>query len=58
VLFRSRRSRLRFSNLRVIWRGRNYYASGAPEKEVGSGDTLAAIQAAVNEAAFAFLHEE
>jgi hypothetical protein len=47
-----------FSKLRLVWRGKNYYASGAPEKEIGAGATLAAIQAAVTESAFAFVHEE
>src|SRR6266404_846846 len=50
--------RVSFSNLRLVWRGRNYYATGAPEKEIGSGATLAAIQSAVNETAFAFTREE
>jgi hypothetical protein len=47
-----------FSNLRLVWRGKNYYASGAPEKEIGSGPTLAVIQAAVADSAFSFLREE
>jgi CRISPR-associated protein Csm3 len=50
--------RVSFSTLRLVWRGRNYYASGAPEKEIAAGATLAAIQTAVNEAAFAFIKEE
>src|ERR1044071_3088440 len=50
--------RVRFADLRLVWRGRNYYATGAPEKEIGSGATLAAIQSAVNETAFAFTREE
>jgi CRISPR-associated protein Csm3 len=50
--------RVSFSKLRLAWRGRNYYASGAPEKEIGAGPQLAAIQAAVTESAFAFLREE
>jgi CRISPR-associated protein Csm3 len=50
--------RVSFSKLRLVWRGKNYYASGAPEKEIGAGATLAAIQAAVTESAFAFVHEE
>jgi CRISPR-associated protein Csm3 len=50
--------RVRFSNMRLVWRGRNYYASGAAEKEVGAGATLAAIQTAVNDSGFAFLREE
>jgi hypothetical protein len=44
--------------LRLVWRNKNYYASGAPEKEIGTGATLAAIQAAVTQAAFSFVREE
>ena len=40
--------RVSFSNLRLVWRSKNYYATGAAEKEISSGATLAAIQAAVN----------
>jgi hypothetical protein len=47
-----------FSKLRVVWRGKNHYATGAPEKEIGAGATLAAIQAAVAASAFSFLREE
>ena len=50
--------RVSFSKLRLVWRGRNHYASGAPEKEIGAGATLAAIQTAVKESAFSFLREE
>ncbi len=50
--------RIRFSGLRLLWRGKNYYASGAPEKEVATGATLGDIQSAVTEAAFSFLNEE
>jgi CRISPR-associated protein Csm3 len=50
--------RVSFSGLRLVWRNKNYYATGAAEKEIGSGATLAAIQAAVNESAFAFVREE
>src|ERR1700720_3000353 len=50
--------RVRFANLRLAWRGKSYYASGAAEKEIGAGATLGAIQQAVNEAAFAFIREE
>jgi CRISPR-associated protein Csm3 len=50
--------RVSFSGLRLAWRGKSYYASGAAEKEIGAGATLGAIQQAVNEAAFAFIHEE
>src|SRR5579884_1372775 len=49
--------RVSFSKLRLVWRGRSYYASGAPEKELASEATLAAIQATVTEAAFGFIGE-
>jgi len=50
--------RVGFANLRLVWRGRGYYASGAAEKEIAAGATVGAIQAAVNESAFGFLREE
>src|SRR5580692_5832607 len=50
--------RVSFSGLRLAWRGKSYYASGAAEKEIGAGATLGAIQQAVHEAAFAFVHED
>jgi CRISPR-associated protein Csm3 len=50
--------RVSFSRLKLVWRGKNYYASGAAEKEIASGANLGAIQSAVNESAFAFLREE
>src|SRR5580692_11365252 len=49
--------RVSFSGLRLAWRGKSYYASGAAEKEIAAGATLDAIQQAVNEAAFAFIQE-
>ena len=50
--------RISFAGLRLVWRGRNYYASGAPEKEVAAGATVGAIQTAVNESAYTFMREE
>src|ERR1035441_10391252 len=50
--------RVSFSNLRLVWRNKNYYATGAAEKEISSGATLAAIQAAVNQSVFSFVREE
>ncbi len=50
--------RVSFSNLRLVWRGRNHYAAGAAEKEIGAGPTLAAIQTAVNDSGYSFLREE
>src|SRR3954447_10509973 len=50
--------RVSFANLRLVWRGRGYYASGAAEKEIAAGATVGAIQSAVNESAFSFIREE
>jgi CRISPR-associated protein Csm3 len=47
--------RVSFANLKLVWRGKDYYATGAAEKEVAAGATVGAIQAAVNEAAFGFI---
>jgi CRISPR-associated protein Csm3 len=50
--------RVRFANLRLVWRNRAYYGSGAPEKELQSGTDLAALQAFVTETGSSFLREE
>jgi len=44
---------VRFDSLRLSWRGRSYYAAGAPEKELLSGADLAAVQALVSKPEFA-----
>jgi hypothetical protein len=41
-----------------VWRGKSYYATGAEEKEIAAGATLAVIQKAVADSAFAFAKEE
>jgi len=41
--------RVRFDNLKMTWRGKNYYASGAAEREIATGADLAALQAKVQE---------
>jgi CRISPR-associated protein Csm3 len=46
--------RVSFANLRLAWRGKDYYATGADEKEIASGATLAGIQKTVADSAFAF----
>jgi CRISPR-associated protein Csm3 len=43
--------RVRFANLKLTWRGREYYASGAPEAELITGADIAAVQALANDAA-------
>jgi CRISPR-associated protein Csm3 len=50
--------RVSFANLKLVWRGKSYYASGAAEKEISSSANLAGIQQAVNESAYAFIREE
>src|SRR5580700_10452267 len=50
--------RVRLANLKLTWRGKNYYASGAAQKDLGAGVDLAALQTGFQDAAFAFLHEE
>lgn len=49
--------RVSFSDLRLVWRGRGYYAQGAAEKEIAAGSTVGAIQGAVNEAGYGFISE-
>src|SRR6266496_2718940 len=50
--------RVSFANLRVVWRGKGYYSTGAEEKEIAAGATLGAIQKAVNDSAFSFVEQE
>ena len=41
--------RVSFANLRLVWRGRDYYASGAPEQEIVTGAHSGALQAKISE---------
>ena len=41
--------RVSFDNLKLVWRGRDFYASGADEREVASGADLAGLRAKVEE---------
>src|SRR5579863_6025393 len=41
--------RVRFGNLKLTWRGKDYYASGAAEQELITGADLAALQSKVQE---------
>ena len=45
--------RVALSNLKVVWRGRGFYASGAAEQELLSGAGLAGLQSLVGGADFA-----
>jgi CRISPR-associated protein Csm3 len=36
--------RVRFGDLKLVWRGKDYYASGAAEREIASGADLAGLQ--------------
>src|SRR5881394_902450 len=49
--------RVRFSNMRLTWRGKAYYSSGAAEKELVSGADLAALQSKVVETGAAFTQD-
>ncbi|MES1257529.1 MAG: type III-A CRISPR-associated RAMP protein Csm3 [Acidobacteriota bacterium] len=42
--------RVRFSDLKLLWRGRDFYASGAAEREIAAGTDLAGLQSKVHEA--------
>jgi CRISPR-associated protein Csm3 len=45
--------RVRFANVKLAWRNRAFYSTGAAEAELAAGADLAAIQAVANDAAFA-----
>lgn len=45
--------RVRFANLKLIWRGRNFYSAGAPQQDLLAGSDLAALQPLVSETGFA-----
>jgi CRISPR-associated protein Csm3 len=49
--------RVRFANLKLVWRNREYYSSGAPQKELISGADVAALQKLVQESAMSFVKE-
>jgi CRISPR-associated protein Csm3 len=49
--------RVRFANLKLIWRNRDYYASGGPPKDLISGADGAALQKLVSESGMAFVKE-
>jgi CRISPR-associated protein Csm3 len=44
--------RVSFKNLKLVWRGRSFYSSGAAEAELASGAELGALQALANDSAF------
>ena len=49
--------RVRFSNLKLVWRNREYYASGGAEKELIAGADVAGLQKLVQESAMSFVKE-
>src|SRR5262249_56136283 len=49
--------RVRFSGLKLTWRSKAYYASGAPQKELIAGADLPALQAMVVETGSSFIQE-
>jgi len=44
--------RVRFSNVKMAWRNREFYSSGGDEAELASGTDLAQVQALANDASF------
>jgi CRISPR-associated protein Csm3 len=44
--------RVRFANLKLVWRNRAFYSSGGAEAELASGADLAAVQALAHTASF------
>jgi len=46
--------RVRFDNLKMTWRGKDYYASGAAEREIAAGADLAALQTKLQETGDSF----
>jgi len=49
--------RVRFSNLRLLWRNREYYAAGGPEKELIAGADVVGLQKLIQESAMSFVKE-
>jgi len=49
--------RIRFANLKLTWRNREFYASGSPQKELLTGADVAALQKLVAESAMSFIKE-
>jgi len=45
--------RVGFAKMRLVWRGRGFYASGAPESELLAGADLAALQSLASDPEFA-----
>ncbi|HLJ47909.1 MAG TPA: type III-A CRISPR-associated RAMP protein Csm3 [Bryobacteraceae bacterium] len=45
--------RVRFGGLKMVWRGRGFYASGASEQELTAGSDLAALQSSIAAPEFA-----
>jgi CRISPR-associated protein Csm3 len=50
--------RVRLANLKLTWRGRGYYATGAAQKELAAGVDLAALQTQLNDSGYDFIREE
>jgi CRISPR-associated protein Csm3 len=44
--------RVRFANVKLSWRSRAFYSSGAAETELAAGSDLGAVQSAVNDGSF------
>jgi len=49
--------RIRFANLKLTWRNRDFYSSGAAQKELLTAADLAALQNLVTESSMSFIKE-
>jgi len=47
--------RVRFSDLKVTWRGKDYYSAGKAEEQIATAPDLAALQSQINEKGASFL---
>ena len=47
--------RVRFSGLKLVWRGKDYYATGAAQKELATAEELGALQSQLRDLGSSFL---
>ena len=44
--------RVRFGNMKLVWRNRGFYSSGSPEAELAASADLTALQGLANDGSF------
>jgi CRISPR-associated protein Csm3 len=50
--------RIRLANLKLTWRGKDYYSAGAAQRELSTGADLSQLQTLVNESGYSFVRGE